>query len=191
MTDYRYDVFISYRRTKLIQPWVSNYFLQYFEEYLLDRLAELDYPDDPRIFFDQIDNEPGDAWPQNLANALSTSKVLVSVCSPTYFRSKWCLSEWNSFLKREQFLNITGLRIPVRHNDCENYLQDIQWSDFSEYTTPATEWYQSAQAKPFYDKINEVARKVARAIIAAPPFAAWPPVQAPDSPSPTIPQLRI
>jgi TIR domain len=190
--DYQYDVFVSYRRNKLILPWVTNYFLGNFSLWLTEALTEFGEPQAPRIFFDQADNEPGVVWPVNLANALRTSKVLLSVCSPTYFNSKWCLSEWNSFEKREQLLRKTGLRIPVRHNDCEAYLQNIQWSDFSEFTTLASGWYQSAQADAFERKVRDIARIVAKAVVAAPPFdAQWPIADFPDLPPPTIQQQRI
>ena len=47
--DYNYDVFISYRRSNLIQPWVSNYFLALFKEWLTEHLLAIGEPP-PKIF---------------------------------------------------------------------------------------------------------------------------------------------
>src|ERR1700761_3643353 len=112
MDDYNYDVFISYRRSNLIQPWVSNYFLEIFKEWLTEHLLSMGEAP-PRIFFDKIDNEPGIPWPANLKKALKTSKILLSVCSPSYFNSHWCMSEWDSFGERQNILGHEGLRIPI------------------------------------------------------------------------------
>lgn len=187
---YNYDVFISYRRSSLIEPWVTNFFLDLFKEWLTDKLLELN-GSTPVIFFDQIDNEPGDHWPTKLQNAVKTSKVLLSICSPSYFYSHWCKSEWESFAKREELLGITGLRIPVRHNDCENLLDGIAWSDFYGYTFLAKDFYQSMQATIFEKKVEDLAAIVAKAIHLAPPFDEnWPALIIPPS-SPNIPMQRL
>ena len=51
--DYQYDVFISYRRNNLIEPWVTNYFLTLFQDWLTEHLHALKEKP-PRIFFDKI-----------------------------------------------------------------------------------------------------------------------------------------
>ena len=187
---YKYDVFISYRRSNLIEPWVTNYFLKLFTQWLTEKLQERS-GEIPKIFFDQIDNEPGVHWPENLQNAVKTSKILLSICSPSYFYSAWCKSEWESFSERERILGINGLRIPVRHNDCENFLGGIAWSDFYGYTFLAKDFYQSIQATIFEKKVEDLATIVADAICAAPPFDnSWPALIIPPS-SPTIPMQRL
>jgi hypothetical protein len=195
MTDYNYEVFISYRRNNLIEPWVTNFFLKFFRNWLNEKLIEKGYSNEigfeARVFFDQIDNEPGMLWPDNLQTAIRTSKVLVSICSPTYFTSSWCRSEWETFGQRENLIGRAGLRIPVRHNDCEPFLQGIQWSDFYGYTYLAKEFYQTAQATIFEQKIEHLAAVVANAIITAPPFDNnWPTINLPTI-SPNIKMQRL
>jgi TIR domain len=173
-SEYKYDLFLSYKRNNLISPWITNHFLAIFEDWLTEKLLALN-ESRPRIFFDQREIEPGGPWPKDLQMALKTSKILLAVCSPSYFSSKWCMSEWESFVQRQSILGINGLIIPIRHNDCENYLQDIQWSDFYGYTFLAKEFYQSSQAIAFEKKIETLAGLVAQVIQNAPPFQpAWP-----------------
>jgi hypothetical protein len=189
--DYIHDVFISYRRNNLIEPWVSNFFLKLFEQWLTEKLLELG-ESAPRIFFDQIDNEPGNPWPEKLQMAVKHSKVLLSICSPSYFHSPWCKSEWEAFGERQKRLGVYGLRIPVRHNDCEEHLQGLQWSDFYGYTFLAKGFYASAQATVFETKVEQLAKQVADAIKSAPAFDSnWPSLVIPTQSSPKIPMQRL
>jgi len=190
--DYNYDVFISYKRSPLIEPWVSNFFYKVFTEWLEEKLLAIELPE-PRIFFDQKNIEAGKIWPEELKTALKTSKILVPICSPTYFHSQWCKSEWESFKEREKFLGLPSLRVPVRHNDCENFLKGISWSDFYGLTYPIIDWYNTKDATFFYNKVEDLATIVAQAIKNAPPYnSRWPVIEIEEeSTNPFIPIQRL
>lgn len=68
-------------------------------------------------------------------------------------------------------LGVSSLIIPVRHNDCENFLAGIQYSDFSEYAILAREFYQSSQGAAFERQIIALTEVVTRAVLNAPLFA--------------------
>ena len=51
-------------------------------------------------FRDTSDIEPGEQWPESLAKALVTSRVLVYIHSPTYFNRPMCGKEWQVFHTR-------------------------------------------------------------------------------------------
>ena len=191
-TDYEHDVFISYKRSYLIHSWLTRFFLPHFEGWLEEELLKLHEPHhvaakeivpsdalqtevNVRIFFDNRIIEPGDDWPSELTRAVKGSKTLVAICSPSYFHSRWCRSEWQSFLDRQSLLGIYGLMIPVRYHDSEPFLAGMSWSDFSDYTFQASDFYQSAQAVRFEQLIKDLARVVAQAISGAPTFnPQWP-----------------
>ncbi len=187
---YKYDIFISYNRSFRVNNWMRNFFLTYFEDFLKDKILQ-HTGQKPRVYYDQSENKPGDMWPVKLRDALKHSKVLVSICSPQYFNSAWCMSEWETFAAREQYLNRTGLRVPVRHNDCEQQLADIEYCDFYGLTTLASEFYQTIKAVEFEKKVEELAEAVALAVRDAPPFdSEWPEAILPDI-NPDIPMFRL
>ena len=92
---YQYDVFVSYRREPPVSEWVANHFLDGLVEWLGETMAE-----EPRIFVDVKRIETGTAWPDVLREALLTSRLMVSIWSPRYFRSRWCLAEHRSMRAR-------------------------------------------------------------------------------------------
>ena len=49
-------------------------------------------------YFDQIDLAIGDPWPERLATAAATSKVLVAIITPSYLQSSNCGCEFRAFL---------------------------------------------------------------------------------------------
>ncbi len=51
-------------------------------------------------FFDSQDIEPGEEWPEKLAQALQSTRVLLSLYSPRYFASEYCGKEWSIFQSR-------------------------------------------------------------------------------------------
>ena len=191
--NYLWDVFISYKRNTLIGSWVTDYFLERFTDWLTEKLGELHEPIPPRVFFDQRALEPGSPWPHDLRKAIQTSKVLVAVCSPSYFYSPWCMSEWNSFAERERNLGVAGLRLPIRHNDSVDFLKDIQYFDFYGYISLAKGFYKKGkQAYSFEKKVEDFAAIVARNIHKAPPFQPnWPVIDGQPHPLANPPMQRL
>lgn len=95
--EYRWDVFISYRRWGEWPRWVIGPFRELFEHWLGE---ELDW--EPRVFIDQRDTEQGSWWDQDLGINLGRSKIVVPLLSRKYFQSDWCRTEFCLMLKREQ-----------------------------------------------------------------------------------------
>jgi hypothetical protein len=109
--------------------------------------------------------------------------VLVPICSPSYFRSAWCLSEWESFAERERLSDVAGLRVPVRHHDGEHYPDDarqIQMRDLSPFTSLTPSFYiNHPRAGEFDDRVKELCADVAAALTRAPDYRDdWPVVEA-------------
>jgi hypothetical protein len=53
-----------------------------------------------RGFIDRADIQPGDEWPEALAEGLRTAETLVCLYSPSYFGSDYCGKEMQVFLER-------------------------------------------------------------------------------------------
>jgi len=83
---YEWDVFISYTRDELVSEWVHKVFYPVLNNRLRICLGE-----EPKIFIDDKNTRGGDAWPEKLKKALGTSKLLIGIWSPWYFKKDWCL----------------------------------------------------------------------------------------------------
>jgi len=51
-------------------------------------------------FFDQNSLERGDEWESEIVDAIQTSKVMVAITSPAYFKSDYCGKELGLFQQR-------------------------------------------------------------------------------------------
>lgn len=150
--DYRYDVFFSYKRHSLTLDWVRAVVprLRYW------LTEELGGRREAEIFFDESCIEAGDRWPDALRAALGLSRCMVGVWAPSYFHSRWCLSEWRSFLERERLTerNTRGLIAPLRFHDGEHFPEEartVQWVDVAPYTSTLPAFWNSAKALEFED----------------------------------------
>jgi hypothetical protein len=192
ISDYKYDVFFSYRRDKLVQGWITE---------VVSRLRfwltqELSVPE-ATLFCDQDSIEVGDRWPESLRSALASSRCMVAIWSPSYFQSAWCVSEWRSFLAREKQLSLSahGLIAPVRYHDGEHFpveASQVQWADFSEYTSTIAAFWNTSRAVEFEDRIKEFAGSVAALVRKAPAFRTdWPIVDAQPSLPPAVALRRL
>jgi FxsC-like protein len=91
-----YEFFLSYTRAN------NDAFLKKFFADLSDVVRELrGEPAGQEVgFFDQQDLELGEDWDASLVEALQTSKVVVPVFSPAYFKSEYCGKELALFRQR-------------------------------------------------------------------------------------------
>ena len=104
---YDYDVFLSYRRLGEWPQWVDRHFLPLFRHWLGEELGRK-----PEIFVDREGTQSGDYWPLRLAQAHSTSRVLVGLWSRTYFESTWCQAELARMLAHHQACGIPKPGLP-------------------------------------------------------------------------------
>ena len=84
-------MFLSYTTAASNGAWVREHFFTVFQERLDNAM-----PRTPKVFMFEEQESPRIAWPESLEQALRTSRVLLAVVSPPYFRSRWCLAEWTS-----------------------------------------------------------------------------------------------
>jgi hypothetical protein len=178
MPDYRYDVFFSYRREPQTQDWVARVVgtLRYW---LRQELAD----DHSEIFWDYNGIDVGDRWPAALSRALRGSKCMVCLWSPAYFQSRWCVSEWESFRKRERILNLPnhGLIAPIRYHDGKLFpeaARNVQCADFAPYAYINKAFWATSPAVEFENCIKDFAKSVALIVRRAPGFRKWPVVEA-------------
>ena len=182
MTDYDYDVFISYRRRGNIPTWVENV----LKPELANQLDTL-LDNQVRIAVDVDILETGADWPNELSDAHLKSKIFLVVLSANYFRSGWCASEWKNALARESTTE-QSLVYPIRYNDLhddtldklpESLRDEIKRKlrdDFGQYTTLVNPQSDTNRALEFRDKVLQLCENVLTpAIENSPAFDnSWP-----------------
>jgi TIR domain-containing protein len=174
-SDYAWDVFFSYRRHSLTLEWTRAVHKR-LQFWLMQELGGRE----PKLFVDEDSIETADRWPEKLREALRLSRCMVCVWSPSYFQSRWCVSEWRSFLARERLLNLQshGLIAPIRFHDGEHFPEEaqvVQWTDVAPYTSTVPAFWTSQRAIELEDKLKELAVSVAAVIRRAPEFRVdWP-----------------
>ena len=134
---YKHDIFISYRREGSAFVWAIEHFIPLLKDRLRYSIPS-DY--NATVFIDS-DIRIGNSWSVELADALRASRCLLSIWSPDYFRSNWCVAELYTMLKREEALglrqhnNSSGLIYPVVFKGVKgipkNYKDIIQYKDLS------------------------------------------------------------
>jgi hypothetical protein len=195
LTDYNYEAFVSYSHSPLIRPWV----LSYFGKHLQDWLPQYMSGQPSRVFIDE-EIHPGDRWPQTVRDALLTSKCLVPVLSGDYFYSRWCASEWGSFVEREDRLGLDttsqSLIVPIIHCDCDGddfpqRAREYQPMDFKDCRSISSNFQSHVKFPKFEESMEMLAKAVAKAVGRAPKFDPTWPVLEIDPIVRTVPLLRI
>ena len=176
---YQFDAFFSYKRDPESDDW---------HERVKDKIAfwlkhEL-MRNEVKIFYDREDIRTGARWRARLESALKTSRCIICIWSPLYFRSKWCLSEWKTFAERGKTLNCE-LVLPASYFDGESFppeAREIQFLDFSHYASTMPRFWDTQLAVDFENTcLRPFARAVADIIRNAPVYdASFPIVEAPD-----------
>lgn len=154
--------------------WVRNHLCP-----VLRRQLESEMNEEPRVFVDE-DIDTGSAWPELLARKLHRSCCLLTVWTPQFFRSKWCLAEWKSMQLREQRLglltteNPKGLVYPVVFADGDFFPEEAKRIqsrlDLRDYAYPYLQFRESAKYLDFHDKVRQVAQELVRMLGRTP---AW------------------
>lgn len=112
------DVFISYAHiddqalTEGQKGWITQ-----FHRILEVRLGQL-LGEKPTIWRDQK-LQGSDVFDDKIVNAFREAKVMVSIMSPRYMKSEWCLKELNEFYKAASDIgwNVFGNELlPKRHD---------------------------------------------------------------------------
>jgi hypothetical protein len=187
MGEYVYDVFVSYRHKPPVLDWIKNHFYPLLEQWLPNALP---VGHAAKIFVDWEAIETGAAWPAKLQQALKCSRCLLPVWSPEYFRSHWCLAEWQTMLARERQLGMRtvelaeGLIYPVTFFDGEHFppeARDCQQKDLCCWNSPHSVFRATADYVEFDRQVQALVQELAQMIQRAPAWQDWP-VILPEAP---------
>lgn len=170
--DYKYDIFISYRRDELTLHWIELHFLP-----LLKHHIKMELDRTPTIFVD-TQLEIGSEWPISLGKALGSSRIIVPLWTKTFFNSSWCTSEVAHMWEREKkagfrtFDKPGGLIFPAIIHDGEalpvdfTSIQRIEIQDCYSVRMSVN----SSKAEILEDKLRPLAIFITEAIRTAPPW---------------------
>jgi len=193
---YEYDIFISYRRKEPVLSWVRDHFAPQLEQWLSESL-----PHEPKLFRDEDTIETGSTWPLALQEGLRRTRLLVAVFSPSYFRSAWCLAEFESMLLRERQVGLRtterpdGLIYAVCFNDGEHFpgkAQAIRHKDLRPWNQTAPAFPLTAAYVEFISQMQKVAEEIGALLPRAPEWQAdWPIVTPPNAPTVNAPLPRL
>jgi TIR domain-containing protein len=177
--DYEYDAFFSYKRDR-----ESDYWHKRVKEKLA-YWAKQGFNREIRIFFDTEEIQIGQLWEEKIGNALKKSRCIVCFWSPQYFQSKWCVSEWETFLERERIAK-RALVVPVSYFDGNTFPPDAkarQFPDVSKFTSTMERFWDTDLAVNFEDEqLKPLADALAVMIRNAPAYKdTFPIVVAKDS----------
>lgn len=194
MSDYQFDVFISYSRLGSAPKWLVNHFVTKFQECLQDQGAS-----SSRVFLDRTMRKAVH-WPSELQKALHRSKIMIAVLTPPYFDSAWCMAELRSMYEREKLLGFAdvdtpqGLICPILYSDSKNFRPEKglyrSWWDFKSLSTPELVFQESRDWPLFHQKVTEFAEEVVDLLDEVPPWRPdWPLIDPPDPPLAPPPKL--
>ena len=176
VTDYLYDVFISYPHQEEHRFWVLDIFRPLLELHLPNDLGR-----PVKIFSDREAIAPGAAWPETLKQALACSRSLVPVFSIQYFFSDWCMAECSVLLHREAKLsyrtvkNPNGLIFPVKLFDGKKYpsfADKIKPLDCTDFNVINPDYKKTTQYNELQKLLKNWTPRLADSIDNAPPWGA-------------------
>jgi len=189
---YVYEVFLSYRRGVIHSQWLVEHFVPLFKDRLREEIAEQCDRDAGELFLDVNEVQPGMSIGDKVVDGLKTARCLVALLSPSYFRSPWCLVEWDSFRTRGHGLvvpTILSQGVTVRRA-----VGDTMWADFSDYTIIGEGFKKTERYVAFQDEIKRLAKRVATVIASAPAWSNFsvcnPPVT-PVAPATSIQRIGL
>jgi len=175
--DYEYDVFVSAASETPVGEWVDNHFVGMLKIHLGNEMP----PDNgPRVFWYK-EQTTGTHWQKNLKKVLPKSRVLVAILSPHYFRSDWCMAEFESMRAREEQLRMGsveyphGLIYPILFSDGEHFAEvkrAVIFKDLSKWRYHWPQFRDSLKYLEFEDAMRDVGQELARQIGKVPPWSA-------------------
>jgi len=172
MSDYKFEIFFSYKRNVESDKWHEKV-ADKLKFWLGQELKKLDV----KVFFDTQNIKSGDQWKERISDGLKKSKCLVAIWSPYYFLSQWCVSEWKTFLAREDMLGLEkgGLIVPAAYNNGENFPEEaneIQSANFNDYISTIDSFWNTNDAVYFEkEKLRTFASDIAKKVRAAPKYS--------------------
>lgn len=185
---YQYDIFLSYRRSRLHDAWLSESFVPLFWDIVREEITEKTGRTPAGIFFDQTELteearkfdqygiEPGENWQTKLKEAIKASRCMVALWSPLYFHSEWCLIEWKSFLKRPSSTGLPDLLVPISVHDGESFPDEARAAQivkFVDFVFVGAGFTKTELYIDFQRQLRILAARVAKVVAHAPPWEDW------------------
>lgn len=163
MSDYKYEIFISYRNLPGVRDWVR---VAFYKELVAKLSAVLKLP--PRIFLDSH-QAPGTWWSSEIRDAIRHSKLLIAILIPNYDQSYWCRAEFASIEEREKVLGRyqvpgQGLVVPVAYCKKELLSQAAcarQLAEFWMHAYSGEAFLRSERYLDFEDSMTQLATTIA------------------------------
>ena len=197
---YVHDIFISYRHAGPAHTWVTEYFFPLLKDWLPEHMPP-DYQISENSIFTDTQVETGTSWPIRLVEALRTSRCLLPIWSPQYFRSKWCMAELHTMLEREKILgmrkghNWSGIIYPVIFKSAcliPPEYRTIQYEDLSHWGINASSFKDSSEYLHLESGVQKICEKLRPMILGAPDWQdTWPTVTPEALPSNAFPLPRF
>jgi len=195
---YEYDVFLSAASETPVGEWVDNHFLGMLRIHLGN---EMPPERKPRVFWFK-EQETGIHWKENLQKILPRSRILVSVLSPHYFRSEWCMAEFESMREREKMLRMgsveypDGLIYPVLFSDGE-FFEGVRRvamiKDLSKWRYHWPQFRDSEKYLGFDEEMRTVGSELVKQIMKSPDWEKdFPVIMKPktlEEPVPKLPRI--
>lgn len=192
--DYEFEAFVSYSHSGVVRPWVLSFLGPHLQEWLPHYTGG----QPARVFIDKEEIDEGVRWPQYVRDSLRTSKCLVCVLSGDYFFKPWCISEWTSFVERENSLGLDitshSLVIPVVHSDGKFFparANEYQPFYFNDCRSNSANFQNHPNFPIFEEKVEQLAAAVAATADRAPSFNPDWRVLKIDPVRRTVPLMRI
>jgi hypothetical protein len=195
MPDYAHDIFLSVKSDATFGEWVSTIFIPLFETYITQEIFAACKRKPDGIFYYKKSLKAGDPWPADLRQAITESRIAVALCSPEYFYSEWCLTEFHTFWERGKSKKARVL-VPASIYDGEAFPSDVkgnlQFEDFSEFVIVGEGFKLTKKYSDFQDVLKQFAKRVAELVAKAPTFETWPVVEkAVLEEAPEVPQQTL
>jgi hypothetical protein len=106
---YKYDFFISYRRTEPPAKWIGEFFKLEIER----QLSSLAFK--PKIFFDVETLRNGDVWEEKIKEAIAKSRYFIPIYSPEYFDPEhYAIFEYAYMLEKVKRFGLSNHYNPIR-----------------------------------------------------------------------------
>jgi hypothetical protein len=188
---YEYDVFLSYPRDPDLEAWIDQYFIPRLYSALRNATLAACQMRMGKIYFDASGTDealrrnrsfvhgidPGTEWQKELERAMRVSRCMIALCSNTYFDSRWCTLELETFQLR-QAKATAPIFVPIsvvqQQKLPADFIQKYQTFDIHDYVVDGPSLFQSPEFVHFVRQIAFIAEKVANSICGAPAFEDWP-----------------
>lgn len=144
----------------------------------LEQAVGLFIAEDFRIFQDRVSVRWGDRWEDRILQSLDEAVFFIAIITPRFFKSEWCLREFDLFLQRNATLaqqnpgQSPGIILPVyyvdykpiedkNHPDRNNLVEAIHKNQYIDWRKLRHEPFSAKKVK---QKLDEMALRIRDAL---------------------------